>query len=170
MESVKMQRVLQFILVLGFAGLVFVYWDATRDKVVRAGDRAPDFSVLTANNVSLSRSSFGGKVLVLNFWATWCPPCVKELPLLQSLHKELGDSGLVILGISVDKSARNYRDFLRRFGVTFPTAHDPEHRINELYGTWKYPETYVINKEGRVIQKVVGELKDSDVAFIRTLF
>lgn len=169
MEAVKAQRILQFILALSFAGLVFVYWDATRDKVVRVGDQAPDFRITTANNVTLSRSSFGGKILVLNFWATWCPPCVREMPLLESLHREYSDRGLVIFGISVDKNENKYRDFVRRFGLTFPTAHDPERRINALYGTWRYPETYIINREGRVISKVVGELKESDVQFIRSL-
>jgi peroxiredoxin len=169
MEAVKAQRMLQFIVVLSFAGLVLVYWDATRDKVIRVGDQAPDFRITTANKVTLSRSSFGGKILVLNFWATWCPPCVREMPLLERLHREYSDRGLVIFGISVDKNENKYRDFVRRFGLTFPTAHDSERRINALYGTWRYPETYIINREGRVISKVVGELKESDAEFIRSL-
>jgi cytochrome c biogenesis protein CcmG/thiol:disulfide interchange protein DsbE len=150
------ERILQGLLVLSTVLLGFVLWDAMRDRVVHVGDMAPDFEIRTDSGLTVSRASYGGKVLVLNFWATWCPPCVQEIPAFEEIHRDLRDAGVVVLGISVDKNERKYKDFLDRFGVTYLTARDPEANIGDLYGTYRYPETYVIDRNGKVVQKIVG--------------
>jgi len=165
----KVERILQLIIVLGAAALLAVFWDATRDRVVRVGDTAPDFSITTSNNLTVSRANFGGRVLILNFWATWCPPCVEEMPALERLSRQLRDSGVVVFGISVDKNEQKYRNFVRRFNLTFPTAHDPAGRVSGLYGTYKYPETYVINSKGKVVQKIIGQIDWTDESVINFL-
>jgi peroxiredoxin len=150
------ERILQGLLGLATLLLGAVLFDALRDRSVNVGDTAPDFEIRTDAGLTVSRSNFGGKVLVLNFWATWCPPCVQETPALEELHKRLKDSGVVVLGISVDKNEKKYKDFLRRFGVTYLTARDPEAGIGDRYRTYKYPETYVIDRNGKVVQKIIG--------------
>jgi peroxiredoxin len=104
----------------------------------------------------VSLDNFGGKLLVLNFWATWCPPCVQEMPSLDQFSREFSKDGVVVLGISVDKDVNAYRKFLSRAQVSFLMARDPEGKINAEYGTFKYPETYLINPQGKVVQKVIG--------------
>jgi cytochrome c biogenesis protein CcmG, thiol:disulfide interchange protein DsbE len=156
MNASNSDRLLHGLLIVTTAALGLVIWDAIRDRSVTVGDQAPDFEIRTDAGLTLSPASFGGKVLVLNFWATWCPPCVQETPELEALHKELKDSGVVVLGISVDKNEKKYKDFLRRFGVTYQTARDPEAVIGDRFRTYKYPETYVIDRTGKVVQKIVG--------------
>jgi peroxiredoxin len=152
----KTDRLLQGLLVLSTLLLAIVLWDAMRNRVVNVGDIAPDFAVRTDTGLTVGPSNYGGKVLVVNFWATWCPPCVQETPALVALDKELRDQGVVILGISVDKNEKKYKDFLRRFNVSYLTSRDPEGKIGDLYGSYKYPETYVIDRNGIVVQKVIG--------------
>ena len=137
------------------AALLFVIYDGIREKVVEPGDSAPQFAITADNGRRVSRDDFGGRLLVLNFWATWCPPCIEEMPSLDRLQRNLAASGVVVLGVSVDKDQQAYRQFLDRAGVSFLTARDPQNKINAEYGTFKYPETYIISG-GKVLEKVVG--------------
>ncbi|MEZ5403602.1 MAG: TlpA disulfide reductase family protein [Bryobacteraceae bacterium] len=163
MKTRTTDRLLQYLLTGALAVLAVVIWDATRNKVVGVNDTAPEFSVTAASGKTVSRSSFGGKLLVLNFWASWCGPCVQEMPTLEALHEAGKDRGLVLLGISVDKNEKSYRRFLERHKPGFLTAHDPEQRINDSYGTYRYPETYVIDASGSVLLKKIGVLDQETV-------
>jgi peroxiredoxin len=123
---------------------------------VEVGDKAPGFALTDDNGQGMSLSDFRGKYVLLNFWATWCPPCVEEMPSLSGLHEKLKDLGLVVLGISVDESKEEYERFLERARLTFPTVRDPERSVSARYGTVKYPETYLIDPEGVVIRKYIN--------------
>ena len=123
---------------------------------VAVGDKAPDFDLTADDGSGLSLSDYAGKYVLLNFWATWCPPCVEEIPSLNALHDQLNDGGLVVLGVSVDEDKEEYDRFLSRSRVVFPTVRDPERSASTLYGTVKYPETYLIDREGVVIRKYIG--------------
>lgn len=117
---------------------------------------APEFALKDADGKEHKLSDFKGKVVLLNFWATWCPPCVQELPSLNSIHERFRDRGLVVVGISVDEDKEAYQKFLQQRGVTFPTARDPEQTVNSRYGTTKFPESYLIDREGYVRREYVG--------------
>ena len=144
------------ILVLTVA-LVAVLASTLRDRLVVAGDSAPGFEVTTDSGRKIAVDHFGGRVLVVNFWATWCPPCISELPSLNALAAELKGSGVVFLGISVDKDKAAYDKFLKKVKLNFETSRDPEADISADYGTFKYPETYVISREGKVLEKFINE-------------
>ena len=156
MRSVKTDNLIRALLVLLLAVFVFVIYDAIHEKIVGVRDEAPQFAIATDNGRTVSISDFGGRLLVLNFWATWCPPCVQEMPSLDRFQRNLAASGVVVLGISVDKDERAYRAFLSKANVSFLTARDPQNKINADYGTFKYPETYIINQKGKVVQKIIG--------------
>jgi peroxiredoxin len=142
---------------------VFVIASTLREKIITVGDSAPDFSVTADNGRRVSAASFGGKLLVLNFWATWCPPCVEETPSLSRFAQAMGPSGVVVLAISVDKDEKQYRDFLAKYRPSFMTARDPQAKINADFGTFKYPETYVISSNGKVLRKFISDQPwDSD--------
>ena len=147
--------------VLGLVGLALtaaLVAPRTHFEAPRESQPAPNFP-LTLNGQVTELAALRGRVVVLNFWATWCPPCVDEMPSLQRLHESLSDEGLVVLGISVDESRAAYENFLRTHGITFPNHHDPEKRISTLYGTFMYPETYIISKNGLLVRKVIGPLE-----------
>jgi peroxiredoxin len=156
MSRPKVDQALRAGILVMLGLLVFVIYGAIHEKVVQAGDNAPAFEIATDSGRTVSLDNFGGKLLVLNFWATWCPPCVQEMPSLEQFSRDFAKEGVVVLGISVDKDQNAYRDFLSKANVSFLTARDPENRINADYGTFKYPETYIINTQGKVVQKIIG--------------
>lgn len=123
-------------------------------RPTRIGTAAPDFTVKDdARSVSLH--DLKGKIVVLNFWATWCPPCVEEMPSLVSLQSKMKDQ-VTVLAVSVDVDEGAYKKFLKDHGVNLLTVRDPDQKSNTLYGTFKYPETYVIDRNGVVRRKFIG--------------
>lgn len=138
------------------AALAFVIVYTMKPHITQVGDKAPAFSVTTDRGAVLSPQNFGGKVLVLNFWASWCAPCVEEEPSLNEFQKMLASSGVVVLGVSIDRNPDQYQKFIKRFDVAFQTARDPEEDINYRYGTFQFPESYIINRDGKVVRKFAG--------------
>lgn len=120
------------------------------------GTSRPEFTLPDVQGLARSVSEWDGRVVALNFWATWCPPCIQELPSLNNIHERFRDRGLVVVGISVDEDKEAYQKFLQQRGVTFPTARDPQQTVNIRYGTTKFPESYLIDREGYVRRKYVG--------------
>ncbi len=169
MKTEKLVVSIQSAAALLLVGLCFLVADSLRERVVSVGDRAPRFDVTTDSGKRLTASDFGGKVLVLNFWATWCPPCVDEMPSLQAMAQQLAPKGVVVLGVSVDRNQAAYRRFLQQAKISFPTARDPGSDISAEYGTFKYPETYVIDSQGRVRQKHIGPRDWLDADLVKSI-
>ena len=119
------------------------------------GNLAPDFTVTDADR-TVALKDLRGKVVVLNFWATWCPPCVDEMPSLVQMQKQLKERGVTVLAVSLDDDARQYRTFLEKNKVDLLTVRDPRQKSNELYGTFKFPETYIIDRQGVLRRKFIG--------------
>lgn len=134
---------------------IIVVW-SMQDHIVGVGDTAPNFTITTSAGDQISPRNFGGKVLVLNFWASWCAPCVEEAPSLNEFAKTFQNAGVVVLGVSVDRNQKAYENFVKRFGVSYPTARDPEENLSYRYGTYKIPETYIIDSHGKVVRKYAG--------------
>ncbi len=134
--------------------LMFVAGCNRGSQPTLVGRVAPDFTVQDADR-KVSLHDFRGKVVVLNFWATWCPPCVEEMPSLVKLQSNLKDR-VVVLAVSVDEDERSYRTFLKKNNVDLLTVRDPQQKSNELYGTFKFPETYIIDRQGVVQRKFIG--------------
>jgi peroxiredoxin len=153
----KANRILEAALAVMLGLFVVALYLSLHETVVAAGDTAPNFSIRTDNGKTVTARDFGGKLLILNFWATWCPPCVQEVPSLDQLERQLGPKGLVVLGVSVDKDQKAYEEFLGKYRVSYLTARDPAQTINTKYGTVQYPESYLIDPKGKVVEKVVGE-------------
>ncbi len=114
---------------------------------------APQFTISDGKQ-SLDLAKLRGHTVVLNLWATWCAPCVQELPSLLDLHKQMPN--LTIVGIAMDQSDDVYRRFLTDHHVEITTVRDADGRINELYGTAQIPETYIIDKNGILRRKFVN--------------
>lgn len=152
----RLERVLQAALGICLLTLIVVIGASVRETLVNVGDRAPDFEVRADNGRLLTLDNYKGRVVVLNFWATWCPPCIEELPSLNTLARQLEGSGVVVLGVSVDRNETAYRQFVKNANLAFETARDPEGAVSSAYGTYKFPETYIIDKNGVVRQKHIS--------------
>jgi peroxiredoxin len=146
----------QALLALMMAAFCFALYTSLHETVVNAGDRAPSFSITADNGKTFTARDFGGKLLLVNFWATWCPPCIEEIPGLNELSRRLGPQGLVILAISQDKDENAYKQFLEKNPLVFPTVRDPGEDIQLSYGTVQIPESYLIDRTGRVIEKYIS--------------
>lgn len=153
------------ICLLGLA-LVWVVQGTLEQKITNAGDTAPDFKVLTETGKTITRGDFGGKLLVLNFWASWCPPCVEETPSLNEFAREFKSQGVIVLGVSSDRNEAQYRKFLARYQVPYETSRDPDANISASYGTFQIPETYLIDRNGKVVEKVISNQNWMDPEFL----
>jgi peroxiredoxin len=120
----------------------------------RIGNAAPDFTI-TDSQRTVSLNQFRGKPVVLNFWATWCPPCIEEMPSLVQLQKQLGEK-VTILAVSEDADDGAYKQFVRDHNVDLLTVRDTRQKTNEVYGTFKFPETFIIDRDGKIVRKFVG--------------
>ena len=123
------------------------------DHPKQIGKPAPDFT-LNDGSRTVQLSKYRGKVVVLNFWATWCAPCIEEIPSLNQLQQQMPQ--LVVLGVSVDQNEEAYRRFLGRHRIDFSTIRDPEQHVNALYGTFVFPDTYVIDRNGQIRRKFIN--------------
>ena len=146
--------------------LVWVVSGVLEPKIVKAGDMAPDFRIVTDSGKTVSRSDFGGKLLVLNFWASWCPPCVEETPSLNAFQQQMKDDGVVVLAVSIDANEKLYKQFIQRYKVGFNTARDPEANISASYGTFQIPESYIIDRTGHVREKIISNTNWMDPEFL----
>ncbi len=132
-----------------------IVW-SMQQHIVQVGDQAKNFTLTTDNGKQVSLKQYSGKVVVLNFWAAWCPPCVQEAPSLNEFAKTLESSGVVVLGVSVDRNPQMYDKFLKRFQIIYPTVRDPDETASYMYGTYQFPESYIIDRKGRVVKKFAG--------------
>ncbi|MGA2922768.1 MAG: TlpA disulfide reductase family protein [Candidatus Sulfotelmatobacter sp.] len=121
----------------------------------RIGSAAPDFTVHDSDR-TVTLSQLKGRVVVLNFWATWCPPCIEEMPSLVQMQQRMKAKGVTVLAVSVDVDQDNYQRFLKDHSVNLLSVRDADQKSNALYGTFKFPETYVIDRTGIVRRKFIG--------------
>jgi peroxiredoxin len=164
----KVDLVLMGLVAILAVTLVYVVAGTLQPPIVNAGDSAPHFDITTDTGHRMTASSFGGKLLVLNFWASWCPPCVEETPSLEAFQRAYASKGVVVLGVSADRNDKLYRQFLDRFNVGFDTWRDPdgETGLPARYGTFQFPETYIIDSTGTVVYKIPDAQNFTDPNFI----
>jgi thiol-disulfide isomerase/thioredoxin len=115
-----------------------------------------DFTLSTLEGKKVSLSSYKGKVVVLSFWATWCPPCKEEMPEMEALYKDIAAKGFTILAIDVGEDKATVEKFVKENGYTFPILLDTKEEIAGLYGTQALPSNYVVDAKGYVRARVVG--------------
>jgi peroxiredoxin len=124
---------------------------------VSAGASAPDFSLETMSGEKISLAQLRGKVVIVNFWATWCPPCRSEMPSMELLHQTFKDEGLVLLAINVEKEGPSLvADFLTENPYSFPVLLDEQATVQNLYGVFQFPESFIVDRNGKVVKKVIG--------------
>ena len=119
---------------------------------------APELLLTTPTGAPVTLKQFRGRVVLLNFWATWCPPCVKEMPSMEALYRKFKAEGLSVLAISLDvKGAAVVVPFLKKYKLTFPVALDPESNSSKVYGASNLPSSFLVDRQGRVIAAALGE-------------
>ena len=136
------------------AALLLAMSGCKNSQPAQIGTQAPDFT-LSDSQKTVSLSQFRGKTVVLNFWATWCGPCVQEVPSIMALQKQMGDK-IVILAVSTDVDEDAYKSFTEKRMAGLLTIRDGDRKSSSLFGTYAYPETYVIDRDGVIRRKFIG--------------
>jgi thiol-disulfide isomerase/thioredoxin len=121
-----------------------------------SGSEAPGFALPTSGGQTVVLSSFRGRVVFLNFWATWCPPCRLEMPAMERLHQDFKDQGLVILAVDIEESPKLVAKFMKEFRLTFPALLDADSRMSSRYGVRGLPTTVLIDRQGRSVGRAIG--------------
>ena len=160
-----MRRALPFLAIIFTLTLAGCYSGSMPPRI---GTAAPDFTV-TDSDRKVSLHDLHGHIVILNFWATWCSPCVEEMPSLLQLQERFRSKGVTVLAVSIDDDQNAYRQFLKDHKIDFMTVRDPAKQSSNLYGTFKYPETYVIDRNGIVRRKFIGAVEWSQPEIVEYL-
>jgi peroxiredoxin len=159
-------RILIFIPIAAMAVFVFVSLQNRNPPAVdiepvhaQKGPQAPNFTLPGLDGRMVSLSDYRGKVVLLNIWATWCPPCVAETPSLDRLYKMFKDEDFELLAVSVDEGGKKVvEDFMKKKNLSFPVLLDPQGYISGLYRTTGVPESFIIRKDGTIDNKIQGAI------------
>ena len=144
------------------------FFQSANQAPVRVGLPAPDFTFPGLDGEKTSLSDYRGKVVFVNIWATWCPPCVEEMPSMQKLYQKLKGENFEILAVSIDsQGAKVVAPFMKKYKLTFPALIDYMSTIKRIYKTTGVPESYIIDKDGILAKKVIGPLDWSQPDILR---
>ena len=173
---------LPYILGLLFVVAVVVAAWMGRDsyRPVMAGEPAPEFLATTLDGQEMSLADYGGKVVLLNIWATWCPPCREEMPSMERLYGRLEGTDFEIVAVSVDAESPGSMGwggniggdvpaFVDEFGLTFPILHDPSGEVAERYQATGLPESFLIGRDGLIYRKVPGGTDWDDDRYVEQI-
>jgi cytochrome c biogenesis protein CcmG, thiol:disulfide interchange protein DsbE len=150
-------RTLAVVAALVLLAFGYVRMAENKGYALHKGQETPAFRLASLSGGQGDLASLRGKVVVLNFWATWCAPCVAEMPSLERLHRTLGPEGLAVLTVATDDDEADVRRFLAERGLTLPVLRDPGGRVAaDSYRTTGYPETFILDRSGVLLEHVVG--------------
>lgn len=147
------------VLLVVIGGGAYIYSNLPSTTTVVAGDVAPDFKLQDTKGNTVTLSELRGKVVMVNFWATWCPPCKEEMPSMERLNKLMANDDFVMLAINTEKEGRSVVPaFLKQNPHDFTVLYDDTGVVQQQYGVFKFPESFIIRKDGIVDQKIIGQI------------
>ena len=132
-------------------------YSKVRISLIKGDKKAPDFSLLDLHGKKVALKQFRGKIILLNFWATWCGPCKEEMPFLEILHQQFKEKDFVVVTVSVDyEEAKLVREFVNKQRYTFPVLLDPKCEVLDLFEVKGIPTTFIIDKKGKMLGMAIG--------------
>jgi peroxiredoxin len=159
------------VLAICIAAVVFFFGIGERPQEppvapAKIGMEAPDFTLKDLQGNTVTLSEYRGKVVFLNFWASWCPPCREEMPSMERLHEVYAGRDFVMLAVNVEQDVHDVRAFLEKHPHKFQIPLDAAGRAQGLYGVYRFPETFLIDKNGRIAEHYLGARDWSSVEFL----
>lgn len=159
----KISGLILWVTLVGFSFCVMAedriegLFEKIKIQPLREIQKAPEFCLEDLEGKAIELKTFKGKVILLNFWATWCGPCKEEMPSMETLYQRFDKKDFALLGVSVDFEAREeVRRFIGKKGYTFPILLDPKGKVLDLYGVKAIPSSFLINKRGVILGRAIG--------------
>jgi len=163
-RRVNFQSIILIVLAIAGIGIIILLqlkdspFNPSGKPLLEKGMLAPNFTFPGLDGKKASLTDYRGKVVLLNIWATWCAPCVAEMPSMEKLYQELKDEGFEILAVSVDESgAEAVSPFMEKHKLGFPVLLDTKGDIKSLYQTTGIPESFIVDKDGMILEKIIGQ-------------
>jgi peroxiredoxin len=171
-EKTSVNIIVVFVVIIVVVAVsLMMFGRSGKFEPVIAGKNAPDFKLPDLDGKITALSDFKGKVVFLNFWATWCKPCEEEMPSMQMLYDDLKDEDFEMLAVSLDSKGPGVtREFAKKYGLTFPILHDRKGKVKEIYKTTGVPETFIIDQNGIIAEKVRGPRDWSRAGSARVIY
>ena len=168
-----MRYLVLIVLLVLIGGGTYIYSNLPSTTAVIVGDVAPDFQLEDTKGNTFTLSELRGKVVMVNFWATWCPPCKEEMPSMVKLNKFMAEEDFVMLAINTEKNGRSVVPaFLKQNPHDFTVLYDDKGTVQKQYGVYKFPESFIVDKDGTVDQKIIGPIDWSSstiIAYLKSL-
>ena len=157
-----MNRILKVMLVIILTLVLLVTGCSTGSESLgaRVGEPAPDFQLQSLDGQTVSLGNLQGKPVLINFWATWCPSCVSEMPYIQEIYEEWSDKGLVVLAINIGESSSKVEEFMQNHNLSFIVLLDTRQDVVQRYNFQYIPTTFFIDEDGIIQEKVIGPFQN----------
>ncbi len=162
-RRVSMESILLIFLIIAGVGIIVLLqtkdssFDLSGTPRAKNSVPAPGFALPDLDGKMVSLADFKGKVVLLNIWATWCPPCVAEMPSMETLYQELKEEDFEIIAVSIDESGSDVvAPFMKKHKLSFPALTDTQGTTKNIYQTTGVPESFIIDKDGIIVEKVIG--------------
>lgn len=156
----KPMQVIILLAIAAVAVLTLASSLSSKNNVLRVGDEAPDFTLPSLDGQDRALSDYRGQLVIVNFWGTYCPPCVEEMPLIQRYYDEYRDQGLVVLAVNENDPIVSIKAFIRQHKLSFPILLDKD-TVRKQYGVTAYPSTFVLDQNGRVLSSREGMIDEA---------
>ncbi len=152
--------------VIAVAAVYALLAGSSTPSILGRGSAAPDFELPRLGGGALVLAELRGQVVLVNFWATWCGPCEDEMPAMERMYRALHPEGFELLAISVDEDETAVDRFREEMGISFPILLDPTHTVSSLYQTFRFPESFLIGRDGFVVERYIGPKEWGTPAYV----
>ncbi|OGF61436.1 MAG: hypothetical protein A2Y62_12075 [Candidatus Fischerbacteria bacterium RBG_13_37_8] len=154
----NIERIVIAMICVTFCAILIALFKGSAVTYLKEGMQIPSFSIYSLGGKEFSKENFKGKVVLINFWASWCKPCIEEFPLLIRLRNKFSADKMEMLLVNIGENNEEIRKFLQDNKFDIPVYRDPRAQMSKQFGTFKYPETYIVDKNGVLRKKVIGQL------------
>lgn len=155
--------VLLAVLIIGGYAIFQSFQNNDSNNLIKVGQPAPDFRLANLNNEAVALSDYIGTPLVINFWGTFCEPCIREIPSFQNQYEKWNEQGLEIVGINLSEDSLTVSNYVRKFNMTYAVVRDVDRKTEKKYGLRSYPTTFFVNADGTLQAAVVGEMTEKQI-------
>lgn len=155
--------VLLAVLIIGGYAIFLTFQNNEGNGLVKVGHKVPDFRLANLSNEPIALEDYRGTPLVINFWGTFCEPCIREIPSFQRQYEQWHDQGLEIIGINLSEDSLTVSNYVRKFNMTYPVVRDVARKTEKKYGLRSYPTTFFVKPDGTLQAAVVGEMSEEQI-------